>query len=169
MPRPIDKEEFWETRLEEALIKENLPSAVYRTNTEDWETINRVHKATLSHYISPNQIVLDAGCGYGRASEFIPGIYIGVDFCGMFINLAKNLYPERIFLQGDLTRLVNFEDKVVDWSVCISIREMFIRELGEEHWNKALSELKRVSRIGIIILEYGDNTGNIDKEIILSS
>jgi len=43
--------------------------------------------------------VLDVACGYGRFSPMFKH-YTGIDFCPEMINLAKNKYPDKRFLEA---------------------------------------------------------------------
>lgn len=165
MPRKISSPEFWSDRLTSAISSGNLESAVYNTTASDWKIINKQHQKFLDKYIKKEDLVLDAGCGYGRASTIIPGKYVGVDFSKEFIQLARKLYPDKAFCLCDLNHL-DFQDKTFDWCIAISIREMIVRELGISYWLKIYRELNRVTKKGIIILEYGNKSGTTLREVL---
>lgn len=148
MSKPVDQLDFWKKRIEQA---EDIHHSVFLVDTVEWEKIASAHKETIQKLVSGK--VLDAGCGYGRASEWVDD-YTGVDFSPDFIAKAKELYPNKEFLCSKLEALP-FEDKYFDWSFCISIKKMVQANLGEERWGLMEKELKRVSK-NLLILEYGD-------------
>jgi|TARA_R100001530_G_scaffold21901_1_gene17966 SAM-dependent methyltransferase len=158
--KPVNKDEFWEIRLNAGVKLGRLHIAVYDTDPDDWERIGKAHQKLLSEYGVEGQ-VLDAGCGYGRLSEWIQGDYVGVDLSFAFIEKARELYPNKTFFKRDLKKL-EFDDKVFNWAVCISMKRMIIDNLGWEEWGKIEEELRRVSK-NILILEY---SSPFDHEVI---
>jgi len=153
MGKPVNNLDFWKGRLQDA-EKGYLHYSVYVANPALWAFIEKKHRETLNKYIAWDDKVLDAGCGYGRGSEFIPGEYTGVDFSPDFILKAKQLYPGKSFIKADLAKLP-FEDHLFDWAVCISIKAMIKNNLGQEVWMPMEQELKRVAK-KVLILEYED-------------
>lgn len=149
MSKPVDKEEFWKYRLEEA-EKSRLYYSVYLTNEQDWKHIEDEHTKILEPY--KDKKVLDAGCGYGRSSEWFGEGYLGVDFSPDFIKKAKELYPDKTFEQLDL-KVLPFNDNEFDMAFCISVKNMIVGQLGEDRWNEIEKELKRVAK-EVILLEY---------------
>lgn len=147
--KPIDKPEFWKERIDNA-VKDHY--MVYVTGETDWKLINETHKKIIEKEVSGT--VLDCGCGYGRMSELFPGMYNGVDFSPDFIAEAKKRYPkmEKHFQVANLKSLP-FEDKTIDWGVCVSIKRMVIDNLGEEEWLQMEKEIGRVCK-NVLILEY---------------
>ena len=150
MQKPVNKIEFWKQRIETA-VKPHY--SVYVIHEQGWNHIFKAHARTISRLIKPTEKVLDAGCGYGRMSVLFNN-YTGVDFSPDFIKLAKEKYPDKTFLQGDLKELP-FKDKEFDWSFCVSIKKMIEDNLGMDEWKKMEQELKRVSK-KVLILEYED-------------
>jgi len=146
MGKPVDKIEFWKERLGYPEIR----YSVYLTNKDDWDLINKTHKEILKELRGK---VLDAGCGYGRASEWIED-YTGIDFSPDFIEKAKELYPDKDFRIADLKDLP-FKDKEFDWAFCISVKKMIQANLGEDIWDIMEKELKRVAK-KVLILEYSE-------------
>lgn len=144
--KPIDKHSFWKERIDNAQLEHY---SVYICPESTWEHIGKTHKDILAKTVSGK--VLDAGCGYGRASEWIDD-YTGVDFSPDFISKAKQKYPNKTFLQADLKALP-FKDKEFDWSFCISMKAMVVGQMGIEEWQKMEDELKRVSK-KVLLLEY---------------
>lgn len=148
MKNEIYKDEFWKQRLEEA--GEDLRLSVYQSPNEDWEIINQKHREVLQKLVRGK--VLDVGCGYGRLSNLFQE-YTGVDSSQTFIKKAKELYPNKSFMYIDVSRGTLFSNKEFDWAVCVSLKAMVIRELGNDEWLKILKELKRIAK-KVLILEY---------------
>lgn len=151
MKKPVDKISFWESRLAEARVEGDLRSSVFRGG--DWATIDQAHKSVLQRHIGALDGVLDAGCGYGRARYVIPGCgYIGIDQCTAFINEARKerRYEYEV---GNLSNL-RFLNNYFDWAVGISLMVMVIENLGWPKWDKMQTELLRVSKKGLLMLEY---------------
>lgn len=145
----IETTQFWKDRIDGAKGRGILRYSVYNTSAEDWEYICSVHKKICDHYVSGK--VLDVGCGYGRLSEWF-GDYTGIDFSPEFISEAKRIYPGKNFIVGDIKQMP-YGDKEFDWAICVSIKGMIIRELGEAEWLKQEKEIRRVAK-NILILEY---------------
>lgn len=145
MPKPVDSINFWKERIDTAAKDYFM---VYVTSEGDWKRINEAHR---EHFKKMEGRVLDAGCGYGRNSEYFDN-YVGVDFSPDFIELAKKKYPNKTFIQGDLKDLP-FKDKEFDWAFCVSIKAMIENNLGEEEWKKMERELLRVAK-QVMLLEY---------------
>jgi len=150
MSKPIDKLEFWKKRIDEA-PKEHY--SVYIIDEFRWKRILDSHIKRFEEIIPKGSKVLDAGCGYGRMSEYFDN-YTGVDFSPDFINKAKSKYPDKNFIVGNLKELP-FRDKEFDWAFCVSIKAMVENNLGKDEWAKMQKELLRVSK-KVLILEYED-------------
>lgn len=151
--KPVDTKQFWSDRLNQARASENIRESVYLTTNEDWKLLDSTHINILKRYIRPTDTVLDAGCGFGRASDLIPGIYTGIDSHEEFIVEARKLYPNRKFIVGDLFNLQL--EGTYNWAVCISIKAMVINNLGYDKWEKMQQQLLRITIKGILCLEYG--------------
>ena len=159
--KAVDTKEFWKDRLDTAVENGNIRHSVFRAPEHMWQDLNKDHLKILNHTIEPTDKVLDAGCGYGRASQFIPvktevgGKYVGVDQSSDFINLAKAYdHKNHEFYCEDL-KCLPFDHEEFDWCVCISVMIMVVQNLGWSQWEKIQNELLRVSKRGIICLEYG--------------
>jgi len=148
MSKPVNKESFWKQRLEQS---NRIQDSVYVTSDMDWHLINRWHEDVLKPFF--NKKVLDAGCGYGRWSEFFTD-YIGVDLSPDFIDKAKELYTDKKFKVGKLESLP-YKDNEFDLAFCVSVKVMIKNNLGEEVWNPIEAELKRVAK-EVIFLEYSN-------------
>lgn len=152
MPKPINKTSFWEKRINTA-VKEQY--SVYVANDTLWEQIYLAHRKIINKLISKDDYVLDAGCGYGRmCTIFKPDKYEGIDFVPKFIEMAREKYPDYSFEVMDITKLP-YQDGQFEWAFCVSMKKMFIDNLGEKQWRKAEKELKRVAE-KVLILEYTD-------------
>jgi ubiquinone/menaquinone biosynthesis C-methylase UbiE len=154
MARDVTSKEFWESRLE-GLTEDTINQSVFRIPKTLFEHMEQHHLSLIHAHIPKNCKVLDAGCGYGRmAAYFSPESYTGVDMSPHFLTLAKERFPNHTFESARLENLP-FEDQNFEWTFLISIRDMIVREVGAEIWEKMLEELKRVAR-NILILEYTD-------------
>jgi len=164
--KPVDTPEFWNKRIKEAIGVGNIRHSVFRVPEHMWQEVTEHHKKILSDLIDPDCMVLDAGCGYGRASELINinpdagGGYVGVDQSPDFISIAQQMYPGKDFRVEDLTNLP-FEDNTFDWAFCISVMIMVVQNLGWSKWEAIQNELLRVSK-NVLCLEYG--TADTDTE-----
>lgn len=156
MIQPVNKTDFWKKRIERAANDEREHYSVYLTHEGAWREIERIHATILAKEVtSPHNIVLDAGCGYGRMSAYFPDhTYTGVDFSPDFIEAARTRHPDKDFVQAELERLP-FDDGTFDVAFCVSIKAMVVDNLGEKAWKAQEKELLRVAR-KLIILEYTD-------------
>jgi len=148
MGKPIDKLDFWKERIDTA-VKPHY--SVYVVHEEGWKKILNEHLLIIQNNIGAGSKVLDAGCGYGRMSEYFPN-YTGIDFSPDFIEKAKKNYPDKDFRVMNLKN-IEFADNEFDWVICVSIKKMIIDNLGIDEWNKMEAELKRVAK-KVLILEY---------------
>lgn len=168
---PILDPSYWAYRLKVAQGNggANLHHAVFRCPKAEWDAIAERHREILAQVIRPTDSILDAGCGWGRLLELLPrdwsGSYLGLDLSPDLLKLANGKFgtkPNRTFAWGDLqdlSFLPGYDERLGlgwDWAVLISIRPMVRRNLGEEVWERMLSELCRVSR-KILFLEYDVN------------
>lgn len=148
--QPVDKIDFWKKRIDVAVDQGKEHYSVYLARTELWDKINAAHRAIILRECT-GYSVLDAGCGYGRISEWVEN-YTGVDFSPDFIGMAKQRYPGKRFIQADLKELP-FADGQFNIAVCVSIRGMIIGNLGLTTWDEMERELLRVAT-KLIYLEY---------------
>lgn len=148
MSKPIDKLEFWKERIDTA---QQEHFSVYVTTLPSWLKIAEIHKGIIDRIVGDCK-VLDAGCGYGRASEWFGDGYVGVDFSPDFIAIAKNKYPNKKFDIANLDKLP-YKDKEFDWGVLVSVKAMIISNQGEQVWSKMEKEVQRVCK-KVLVLEY---------------
>lgn len=152
MKQHVDKIEFWKDRIDR-VAKDNVPVnySVYIAHGALWNQIAKVHeKIVREHCVGMK--VLDAGCGYGRVSEWVEN-YTGVDFSPDFVDMARKQYPTKDFIVADLADMPFFDDKDFDVVVVISIKQMIVGNLGEAAWDAMEKELRRVGK-KILLLEY---------------
>lgn len=148
--KPIDKLDFWKERIDRAR-GENAHHSVYVTTPAEWARIAAAHRKIIDEKVSGR--VLDAGCGYGRVSEWVDD-YVGVDFSPDFIALAQRKYPGKTFLVANLKALP-FADKEFDWAIAVSIKDMVVGQMGAGEWQLMQDELHRVAK-HVLLLEYTD-------------
>jgi len=158
MRQPIEKISYWKYRVDKSFERDAKHEnddlkheSVYLVNQDEWERIAEEHKKILGQY--RDKKVLDAGCGYGRSSEWFTN-YVGIDFSPDFIEKAKELYPDKEFIIGDLKKLP-FKDNEFDIAICVSIKNMVVGQLGGAVWDKMEKELLRVAK-EVLLLEYTD-------------
>lgn len=155
MIQPVDKPEFWKERIARAVRDGREHYSVYLTHKQAWDEIERIHAGILSKEVPVHSKVLDAGCGYGRMSQYFPDhTYTGVDFSPDFIAAAKLRHPDKEFIQAKLEDLP-FKDYEYDVAFCISIKAMIVDNCGDRAWYDMEKELLRVAK-KLVILEYTD-------------
>lgn len=159
--KPVDKIEFWDQRILEAKEEGDLRSSVFKTN--EWSHIDGAHKNVLDQYVGCSDSVLEAGCGYGRSIDLMAPFkeYLGIDQTPGFIDLARRsrsyTFPHIDFHLGVLPGCLRCDsNNSYDWVVCISLMVMIISNLGWGKWDAIQKELLRVSKNGVLCLEYTD-------------
>ncbi len=171
MTEPILDPLYWKRRLEQAKRSE-LHHAVFKCPLERWKAIEAKHREILAQHIQPEDTILDAGCGYGRLLDLLPGNwnghYQGFDLSCDLVAEATRKYggfgsdkphPGKTVMWrvGDLRNLSSyFNPGVFDWAILISIRPMIKRNLGNEVWAQMETELRRVAS-KLLYLEYDEN------------
>ena len=166
MNKPVDTIEFWDKRIEESLTERDLSRSVFLTG--DWKPIDKAHLGIIKDHLGVESSVLEAGCGYGRSLDLILPCkkYVGIDQVPKFIEMARDKYgfaTDRFatdtiaFYEGVIPdEIKHFDDNCFDWVVCISLMVMIISNLGWGKWDTMQKELLRVSRNGVLCLEYTD-------------
>lgn len=156
----VDDPAFWKERLRRAKERGEIQMSVYESSAYEMERFDEAHKRIIGKTIKLGDKVLDAGCGYGRATQwFTKDQYIGIDLSPDFISEAKERNPGYKFIVGGLKKMP-FGDLEFEYAVCLSVRHMIIYYLGEPEWNDMLKELKRVAKY-ILFLEYTSTDGEI--------
>lgn len=159
MTEPIFDPKFWGVRLHTATAPHQR---ICICSEEYWAKVEQRHEAILWNEIKSDDYILDAGCAFGRLLDLLPGNwqgkYLGIDLSEDYIALAKSTYQEseRIkFLVGDLRNLHQYDNKLFDVGIMISIKQMVVDNAGIEVWDQIHAELKRVCK-RLLILEYGE-------------
>ena len=152
MTKPTQDLNFWKQRIEEGGGVEKGMAVGFI-----WPVIDLIHKQYIIKNIKSRDKILDAGCGYGRASGwFKDENYTGVDFVPEFVEEARRRHPTKKFFLSDLSKLP-FQKKEFDWGLLISVRVVIRSDPnGETKWFKVEKELKRVCR-KLLILEYANS------------
>lgn len=164
MSKPILDPKFWMDREKEAKQEHH---AIFVCDKQKWEAIERKHREILKQHVRQWTTILDVGCAWGRLSNLLPhywcGGYLGVDLCPTFIERARIKYPEKVFVCGDFRQLDGDEIHTgtrmqwdFDLGICISIRPMVKRELGEASWEGYRIALKGLCK-KVLYLEYDEN------------
>ena len=102
--------------------------------------------------------ILDIGSGTGVWLAVYKnngaGEVLGVDFADKMVIESNKNYPNLNFMQGDAEDLHQFEDNSFD----IVTASYVIHGVTQNHRNKMLSEMKRVSRKHIILHDFKGET-----------
>ena len=120
-------------------VKENyslIAKDFSRTRKEPWPEI----KFLFQDYLSPDNRVLDLGCGNGRYLPFFQESrvkYSGIDNCEALIDIAKRKYPQAQFQTGNALNLPfsdNFFNNIYSIAVLHQIpseplRMQFLKEV----------------------------------------
>ena len=86
--------------------------------------------------INPNEIVLDLACGTGRLSKFAT---YGIDASSNMIEVARNKFPNKIFLVGVADK-IDLKDSSVDTIICFH----FFMHLNQSKFDLVLKECHRI-------------------------
>lgn len=179
MKEPILDPDYWKRRLS-SVSEMNLHHSIFKCPHKEWNRIEEKHKRILKRYINPKDLVIDAGCGYGRLLNLMPDKwikyqnsinntgYLGIDLSQDFVQLAREKHPNFEFCTEDVTKkefhLLDFceDGPIYDWAICVSIRPMMIRNLGQEVWDQVEENLHKLAN-KILYLEYDvEDNGSIE-------
>jgi SAM-dependent methyltransferase len=161
--KPIFDPDFWHRRLLwAAATGRGTFTAIYDTEQETWNRIQENTKSELVKLLKPGDRLLDAGCGYGAATECLPdGVtYVGVDCSWDMVDVARMRYPDREFLTADM-RGLPFASSAFRWALCRSLRKMVVDNVGRPTWDTIQAELLRVAD-SLILLEYEDWCSSVE-------
>lgn len=150
--------EFWRERIRHAKHNRmDIGQAV--NNGFDYTIIDPVHEEIINQFVKPSDSVLEVGCGIGRSASFFPvSGYLGLDFVPEFVDEAKKRNPTRRFEVYDMTRLpLPFSDKAFDLVVGVSFQVVVKPVIGDQAWEALLTELKRVSKRGVLFVEFANH------------
>lgn len=166
MSEPILDPRYWARRLRDA-PKGALHHAIFKCPIDRWLRIEEKHREILKKVIHSDDNIYDGGCGWGRLISLLPqdwkGWYLGVDVSPDFIHIANEQYPSVThptccFSVGDLRGVGKkpYGGNKFDWAILVSIRPMFIRNVGQEGWDEIQMGLMRIAK-RILFLEYDEN------------
>mgnify|MGYP001580119939 CR=1 FL=1 len=105
----------------------------------------KIKKATN---LQNNETILDVGSGPGEISQLFQGEYAGVDYSKNYVSYAQKKYPGKRFFQGNVLDL-SIAEKSYDTVLLIS----FIHHFSDEEVEKILSNVSRIARKRVILLE----------------
>lgn len=101
--------------------------------------------------------VLDAGCGIGRNVSVLKDVgftkITGADFSTEMLKCAKESHPDVEFVEADLGDLSVFPDNHFEAAF---IMYVFIHIVEDEHLQRVISELERVTRGPVIVGQVMD-------------
>ena len=163
MTFPVDDPVFWTNRYKQAMdLRPDEPHRiVYDCSPDLWKKVERRHRDIIQKVVSRYDTVVDVGCGYGHALEMLPDcIYMGVDLSQEMIDLARKTHPEgarRRFICGDI-KIAEVCPKCFrfDWALLISVKEMYINNLGLQKWWDMELAVRKIAR-RMLILEYSES------------
>ena len=121
-----------------------------QTRTYNWPSVNH-----LIDYISPEDSVLDLGCGNGRLYQLLTDksiVYTGFDISKELIEIARTNYgklPNVEFIIGDMSQALPFGNNFFNTTYMIA---SFHHLPKREDRINLLQELKRVSKNGAHII-----------------
>jgi SAM-dependent methyltransferase len=143
------------------------------TETYEKNTRSVVPKLELEQFVSmlnAGAVVLDAGCAYGRDTEYLAtkGVAVsGVDLSPALIARAKELLPDTTFAVCDI-RETNFSNATFDGIWCNAT----LLHLNDEDMAKALQEFKRIlkpSGVLAVSLKKGEGTRQFVEKLTSNS
>ena len=185
--KPVQDVDFWEDRIYRQVAQKGmLHHIIYDESYEVWRHVQSDTARLLRYYVKRGQSLLDAGCGYGALLDCLqeahlcppysnPVRYLGADLSPHLIRLARLRYPSSNppekrprgeFVVADLRRLDFLRDGSFDWSVCRSIKQMLVGNLGQAAWDEVLAELRRVAR-RVLLIEYPTKVGELSVEEVI--
>ena len=111
--------------------------------------ITRRVRQALSH--APQNSVVDVGCGSGTFSRLVSGRYVGIDADRPFIEYATRRYgvSDRIHFVCHPAIHLPYADGSFDQGLLINV----MHHLADDALHQALSELGRVARYQVIIVD----------------
>jgi cyclopropane fatty-acyl-phospholipid synthase-like methyltransferase len=128
---------------EDRLAKEKDPRmAVWDATEEDYARCKRETIEILKPHVKPGMWILDAGCGIGELLECLGELpfhvnYLGIDYCGGFIETARKRYRHGWFEQCDLLDLSKLELTSFDLVICRTVEGV----VGSKAWGSVIKAL----------------------------
>lgn len=136
-----------------------------------WNTKDHPHRALLVHGVETLKInhqintILEVGCGAGTnialLKDYFPTVdYFGVDISEHAITKASKFLPDVTYRVADVLQLP-FADKSMD----VVISDACLMYIDDLNIAKALKEIDRIARHGIILIEWHDESlGGVVRE-----
>jgi SAM-dependent methyltransferase len=153
---------YWGERLRAARIVDRLHESVFRgVDPEWWKRMTDYRRKKLAEVVKPEDSVLDAGCCWGWLLDILPdgwkGDYLGVDLSPDFVALARQRYPGRAFVVGDLLKpeTIDLGGRHFTWAYVGSVKSMFTNQIGGDSWERIEAFLRSVAD-DLIVYEYQD-------------
>jgi ubiquinone/menaquinone biosynthesis C-methylase UbiE len=116
-------------------------------------------RTIASHFDSPNELsLLDVGCGIGNYHPFlspVAGSVSGVDVSRACIAKAQERNPAVSYTVYDGDELP-YRDQQFDVTFCICV----LHHVPPERWSQFVSEMRRVTRAGGLVVVYEHNPKN---------
>jgi ubiquinone/menaquinone biosynthesis C-methylase UbiE len=116
-------------------------------------------RTVASHFDSPNELsLLDVGCGIGNYHPFlspVAGSVSGVDVSPACIAKAQERNPAVSYTVYDGDELP-YRDQQFDVTFCICV----LHHVPPERWSQFVSEMRRVTRAGGLVVVYEHNPKN---------
>lgn len=136
-------------------------------NTDNWITdyrasVEHPHRKLIINALQglvPFESLLEGGCNCGPNLRLIKQKFPTVKLAGVDINEnavreAQNSLPDADIEVGNIEKGFPFEDKSFD----IALVDAVLIYVGPEKIGKVMSELDRVARKGIILVEWDSNS-----------
>lgn len=165
----MENNHYWLERMIEARITGNDHQAIYHTDKETWNSIQKTQRIILKRIIKKKSSVIDVGCGCGYLLECIPeGVtYHGIDLNPHLIEWAKKKYEKyekASFVVGDAKNMCQIRDGGFDWSVSRSLVGCSGLYGGYEVASQMYKEIVRVGKRSLFLgydpadeFTFGDN------------
>ena len=158
MNLPVANDAFWRERILQTLATgREIHTVIYDIDGDTWNDIQNLTAGILQRYVKEGNTYLDAGWGYGAAFDACQQFrvlrnsrYVGIDISSDLIEMGKIRHPALDLHVANLL-VIPFPDKTFDVSFCRSIKDMLLDNGLDATWERIESELKRVSRITIVM------------------
>lgn len=163
MTLPVGDPGFWRGRiLELAARSPELHKVIWHTELPNWDWVQKETARILKEHLSTGDKLLDAGCGYGAASECLGSlevVYVGVDLSPDLIAIGMMKYPNHKFIVADLSvTQLPYTEAYFDLALMRAIKGNISGNCGQEVWDAVLDEIRRVSKKTLLV-SYPDEPG----------
>ncbi len=122
------------------------------TRQRPWPEI----KFLFDKYLSPEDKVLDIGCGNGRFFPFFKGGYVGIDNSEKLIGLAREKFPDADFREANALNLP-FDDESFDRVYSIAVlHHIPSKQLRIKFLKQAKRVLKADGKLILVVWKFRD-------------